>query len=123
MLKKADIALFISLLLFAVLFIFIFDFTNINGGSVAVSLEGMRYGSYPLDKDTIIDIKSKEGIYLNSLEIKNSKARMIHASCPDGYCIKQGEISHSHDTIVCLPNKIIVEVINGSKNKVDAVSQ
>ena len=36
---------------------------------------------------------------------------MKEADCPDGYCKEQGRISGQKQTIVCLPHKLVVEVI------------
>ena len=35
----------------------------------------------------------------------------------DGYCMEQGHISHSHQTLVCLPHKLVVEISNASENE------
>ena len=46
---------------------------------------------------------------------------MEHADCPDGLCIKQGKITKGGRSIVCLPNKVIVEII-GKGGGADAVA-
>lgn len=49
----------------------------------------------------------------NLIEIGDGKVRVIEADCPDKLDVKQGWISKPGETIVCLPNKLVIE-INGS---------
>ena len=35
---------------------------------------------------------------------------MISADCPDHLCVKQGKISADGEMIVCLPNKVTVQI-------------
>ncbi len=43
-------------------------------------------------------------------EIHDGKADVTEADCPDKLCVHQKAISKTHETIVCLPNKVVVEV-------------
>ena len=45
------------------------------------------------------------------IRIEDGQAYMEEADCPDGYCMEQGGISGQKQTIVCLPHKLVVEVI------------
>ena len=49
----------------------------------------------------------------NVCEIKDGKAYMLSADCPDHLCMKQKSIDEKGGTIVCLPNKVVIE---GNKN-------
>lgn len=46
----------------------------------------------------------------NIIELGNDQVRVIEADCPDKIDVKQGYISKIGETIVCLPNKMVVEV-------------
>ena len=48
---------------------------------------------------------------------------MKEADCPDHLCMKQGEISHKGETIVCLPNRVVIEVESNQDSEFDAVAQ
>ena len=39
---------------------------------------------------------------------------MISADCPDKLCVHQHAISANGETIVCLPNKVVAEVKDGT---------
>lgn len=118
--KKSDIVLIIFLCIFAFSFIFIFDFSKKNGTKVIVNVDGKIYKTLPIDNNTDLNILSKDGKVINVLKINNNKVNMEYATCKDGLCLKQGEIHNTNETIVCLPNKVVVE-INNDENLFDAV--
>ncbi|MFB0971578.1 MAG: NusG domain II-containing protein [Tissierellia bacterium] len=47
----------------------------------------------------------------NLLEFSKDGVRSIEATCPDQIDVKQGFIYNSGETIVCLPNRMVVEII------------
>lgn len=78
-----------------------------TGDSVVVTVDGRVEGEYSLSLDGEYDLNGGT----NRLEIKNGKARMIKADCPDSICIKQGRVSRTGECITCLPNRVVVEVV------------
>ncbi len=73
-------------------------------GSIRITVDGKEYGTYSLAKDQTIKINDT-----NVCEIKNGKAHMLSAECPDHLCMKQKAIDEKGGTIVCLPNKVVIE--------------
>ena len=73
-------------------------------GSIRITVDGGEYGTYSLAKDQTIKINDT-----NVCEIKDGKAHMISAECPDHLCMKQKAIDEKGGTIVCLPNKVVIE--------------
>jgi len=55
-----------------------------------------------------IEIPGIRGVCI--LVIKDGKADMISAECPDHICVHHAPISHKGETIVCLPNRVVVEI-------------
>ncbi len=53
-----------------------------------------------------------------TLEVKDKKIRVLDEVSPKHLCSKQGYISNSYESIICLPNKIVVKIDN---NDIDAV--
>ena len=88
-----------------------------KNAQVVVFVDGTETGRYLLAQDEEILIKGTKGD--NLLVIKNGKAWVEEAECPDKLCVHTGKISRNGETIVCLPNKIVVEVVNGEKNEID----
>lgn len=55
-----------------------------------------------------IPVETKYGY--NLVEIGDERVRVIEADCPDKIDVKQGYISRIGETIVCLPNHLVVEI-------------
>ncbi|NCB91225.1 MAG: NusG domain II-containing protein [Clostridia bacterium] len=90
-----------------------------DADQVRITVDGETYGIYSLEEDQEIEIQH-EGNH-NKIRIESGKAYMEEADCPDEYCIDQGEIHTRTQTIVCLPHKLVVEVINENDKKEEAI--
>lgn len=77
--------------------------------TVTVMQNGKLYCTKPLNTDCEFTVGNT-----NTVTVKNGYVYMSAADCPDKLCIKQGKISDSSKKIICLPNKIIVEVTKNS---------
>ena len=119
-LKKADIALIVLLFIFACSFYFIFNGRGDPGLYVTVRVGGAAYERLSISEDAELEIRLADGRHSNTLEIKDGKAAMIHADCPDGLCLKHGQIERAGEIIACLPNRVIIEV-SGADSEYDAV--
>ena len=86
--------------------------------TVTVKVDGKVTGTYPLAKDQKIRINGGTNI----LTIKNGKAKMTDADCPDQLCVHQKAASKNHESIICLPNKVVVEVDGSEESEFDAVA-
>ena len=87
-----------------------------NGTFVQVSVSGKIVETYSLDKDAtyIIDGKDKGK---NILVIRDGKAFISEANCPDKLCVKQGGVSKVGQSLICLPNRVVVEVVHDRKEQ------
>lgn len=121
--KKGDFVLLFAVLGVAALLALtgLFREKKEEGASVRVFVDGTEVGTYALSTDRTIEIKGVRGT--NVLRIENGVAFMEKASCPDFYCIQQGKISKTGEKIICLPNKIVVEVTGAAVSDLDAVVQ
>lgn len=79
-------------------------FRKYNYAEIRITVNGEEYGVYSLAEDQVIEINDT-----NICEIKDGSVRMIHATCPDKLCMKQNPIDSSGGTIICLPNKVMIE--------------
>lgn len=91
------------------------------GNKVTVYSEKEKIASYSLSEEVDILLKSSKG-GTNRLVIKDGEASVIEASCPDQLCIHQKSINKSGETIVCLPNQLVVEVIGGERSELDSIA-
>lgn len=80
-----------------------------KGGDCAVVLiDGKETARFPLSADTEYVIESESGT--NTLVIKDGKASVTFADCPDGICVEHAPISKVGETIVCLPHSVVVAI-------------
>ena len=49
----------------------------------------------------------------NTVVVEGGRVRVSQADCPDQVCVNQGWISDGTVPIVCLPHKLIVEIVGG----------
>ena len=121
--KKKDIILGIGIIAAALLMLLVLQINRgEEGNRIQVILDGKIYGTYSLEKNQVIEIE--EGSFYNKIRVEDGKAYMEEANCPDGYCEEQGKISRHTQTIVCLPHKLVVEVLesdNGKKENEDEI--
>lgn len=92
-----------------------------SGSEIRITVDGQLYGTYALNENREISIEL-DGKTANVVVIENGAAYMREADCPDGLCMRQGAISRDKQTIVCLPHKLVVEVIGGKEQKYDSIS-
>ena len=92
-----------------------------HNADAVVTINGEHYGRYSLATDRIEKIELPDGSY-NMLEIKDGKADITEASCPDGICVNHRAVSKQSQSIVCLPNKVVVEIESGEEAELDAVT-
>lgn len=102
--KILTIIFAIALIAFAVIKIFF----RSEGEKVLITVDGKKYGTYSLYKDTSFDIINEYGI--NTVLIKQGKVSISYADCPDLICVKHAAISTTDETICCLPHRLVVEI-------------
>lgn len=107
--KKKDLILICSVLVLAAAFWLVPRAVGLFGNSkeqkLRITVSGEEYGSYSLEEDQVIKVGDT-----NVCEIKDKKVSMISADCPDQLCIHQRTIQLQGETIVCLPNKVVLEI-------------
>ena len=108
---KNDLILIASLLVILSLVGLAFYFLRGEGDTVTVEIDGKPYGTYALSEDRTVEIRTGEGgEALNLLVIKDGKAFVETATCPDGICAAHKPIFREGESIVCLPHRVVVIV-------------
>lgn len=89
---------------------------------VEISSENKLYKKIPLGSNTNEKITLKNKLGYNEIEISNGSVRILDADCPDKICIKDGAIREPGQILVCLPNKVVVEITGEKTQENDEVS-
>lgn len=92
--------------------------TKEEGACVIVRVDGKQVATYSLLEDGEYSLNGGTNI----LCIRNGKAYLTDADCPDHLCVKQGKIDQTGETITCLPNRLTVTVYGAEDSEVDLVS-
>ena len=113
---KRDIILVLSMVIIAAAAFLIINFAVKKDGSYAViKVDGNVIKTLDLNSgETTIEVNGYQG-GVNKVVINDGKVSMTEADCPDELCVKTGKISRVGETIVCPPDRVVVE-IKGSQD-------
>ena len=116
--KKRDIVLICSVIVFAGIIYFIGAWKDqAEGDKAVITVDGKQYGTYNLNQNQQIEIENKYG--QNRITICHGVVFMEEADCPDQYCVGQGKIHKNGEQLVCLPHKLVVEVQASAEGEQD----
>lgn len=120
--RKNDYLLLLFIMLFTFLAFLIRENVNLNNSFLIIKLGSKIVNTVPLtQKEAIFSLKTKHGLV--KIEIKEKKARIISSPCKNKLCIKQGFISKPGETIVCLPEKVLLTIKNNSEKGTQTTSK
>ncbi len=114
MMKKNDCLLIFFVVFISIVLYLIISLFSKSGDTAIITVNGEIYCEKKLSENSKIDINGT-----NAAVIENGEIYMTSATCPDKLCIRHGKISDSSEKIICLPNKIVIEVTK--KSEIDAV--
>lgn len=116
MLNKRDVVIIVAAILLAVSFFAIRFAAKGDEGArfVKITVDGSEPEIYPLEDKTVT---IERGGLINVIQITENGVKMADANCKNHDCIKQGEVTPENcgtramgRLIVCLPNKVTVEL-------------
>lgn len=119
--KKDIIAVGIMILL-GLIVLLVVMLTQKKGEMVTVDVSGQRIVAFPLEEEREYVIQGANG-GTNTLIIKDGYAWLKDASCPDGLCIHMGKIHNSSQSIICLPNEVVVGIDSDVTTDIDIIVQ
>lgn len=92
------------------------------GQSVRITVNDDEYAVYSLAEECTLSIPGYHGGEC-LLSIADGAADVISADCPDKICVHHSPISQPGECIICLPNRVIVEVVGASRSGPDDLSE
>ena len=129
--RKADIILFIVLVAVGLAASAALSMSRMDAGDgakVIIESGGSLYATYPLAEDRVVIVPapkqgkvdapapdpdkpaSEQYDFYNVVTISGGKVSVTEASCQNQVCVKHGTISMTGETIVCLPNRLVVRI-------------
>lgn len=115
--NKSDKLLVVILIPILLVILLVFKLTAVSTNKVAyVYYENEIVKTIDLNEEKEYDVKGYNGIV--KIKAGNGKIKVVEETSKNHLCSKQGYISESYETIVCLPNKIVIKI--ASNDDLDA---
>lgn len=120
--RKLDLLILSLILLLCIPFVIkgILNKFEPNGRSRIAEIyhENIKTSEIDLREDGIFPILSGKML----IEVKSGRLRVIESDCPNHLCMKMGPISSEDQTIICIPNKVLITIKGDDKRDVDSVT-
>lgn len=117
--KKNDLMLAMGVILSAMIIFLIRTYIGTeSSGYVTVRQDGEILATYDLLEEGTYELNGGT----NTIVIKDGKVDMVEANCPDHLCVHQKAISKNKESIICLPNQLIVQIVSQDEAELDAVT-
>ena len=118
---KNDIILAVIVIVVAAVGLLLLNIFKTEGSFAVIKIDGIETERYPLSVNTEVVIETGDN-GRNTLVIEDNKAFMKDANCPDKICEGHSKISYKGETIVCLPHKVVIEIVaDETTDELDAV--
>lgn len=115
--NKNDLKLVGVLLIIISIFFIMINITKKEGKTAVVYYEDKEILKIDLNTNKEYTVKGYLGDVV--LEVKNNKIRVKEENSYNHICSKEGYISESGKSLICLPNKIIIKI--DGKSEIDGV--
>lgn len=107
--NKSDIILLVILIAVAVVAMLAFRIKKTEGYSIEIIHSGEVIHTMSLEKDDTYVFKTEAGT--NTIVVRDGEAYVIDADCPDKICEEYKPVSRVGESIICLPHKLVVQVV------------
>lgn len=91
-----------------------------KGNIVNIVVNGNELVRADINIDKKFSVKGVLGV--TEIEIKSGKVRVIDSPCGNKTCVKTGWIDKPYQSIICIPNRVVVEIISDNK-EIDAITR
>jgi hypothetical protein len=121
MLTRYDTFLIIGLLIVALLGLGAVRYRAGGTHTVSVQVNGEEVVRAPLAEDRHLSVDGPLG--RTEIEIKGERVRVVNSPCRRKICVHTGWIHKSYQTIICVPNRVVIDLMGGKgKDGLDGVT-
>ncbi len=99
--------------LFIVLCLFHSLWLSAPATQLRIRLGNTIYGDYSLQQNKILTIYGHMG--KAKIEIADGKVRFLQAPCNNQFCVHQGWLKLAGQSVICLPNRLSLELLGATK--------
>lgn len=112
-----------AVILAAAAAVFFFQVKNRTSGTVYAIVEQDSKELMRLPLSESGEYRISNGDSYNVIEITEGGVRMKEADCPDQICVSHRQISRDGESIICLPNQVVVTIQSSNSSEIDGVAQ
>lgn len=114
--KKGDIIIYFFLFVFFFFAIkYALDMKIVKGNKIEIYVDNQLKYVYPLEenkKEYFVDT-NLGGV---DIQVEKMKVRVTSSNSPLKICVKQGWISNVGDTIIGIPDRLLIKIVGDKKN-------
>jgi len=121
-LTRSDVMVILLVLLAGIVLSVRFWFPKGQGTEVVVYVDNQVRYRFPLTEEGDFKLQGRLGPM--TLRLSGGKARITASTCPLKLCMKMGSISRPGQSLVCLPNRVVISIVGKSHTKtIDLITQ
>ncbi|MBR1597490.1 MAG: NusG domain II-containing protein [Lachnospiraceae bacterium] len=87
-------------------------------GDQVIITSGEAKETYSLNESRTIRVSCESGGY-NTVVIRNGMVWVEEADCKNQICVNHKPVSKNHESIVCIPHKLFIDVKSSRNNDID----
>ncbi len=86
----------------------VLSWKNKDDNSYRILLDDREIARGSLEQDTTLTIEVENGIAI--VQVIKGRIRISENSCSHGFCMRMGRTDKASKPLICIPNKLVVEV-------------
>ena len=117
--KPFDLILIVSLMLASFSPLLFFVNRHTTGHFAQLRVNNKLIKEFDLNKDQVFNYFDKRDGDQNKITVRDGKIAIVDANCTDQICVRKGFISKTGQTIVCLPHRLVIEIMPINEKQTD----
>jgi len=117
--KIGDLVIIAAVVIFILLFFYRNVLSKPAGRRVEITAQAYE-NTFFLDEDRVVEVEGPLGI--TEVVISEGEVWVRSSPCREKICIKMGRVKRVSEQVVCIPNRVVVEVV-GENGRVDGVTR
>lgn len=123
LLKKGDYILLAVILCVCTISFLVINYFLPFGSEAVISVDNQIVNVMKLSENDKYDVKINNDV-TNTVVVENGYVYVEYANCPDKICQNHKKIRRKGESIVCLPNKVVVTIDSKNSNdEIDGVAK
>ena len=119
--KKSDLILALAAIIAAAGIWLFYSAGAEKGLTAVVTVDGEVKAEFPLDESEAMGTGIHTELGFNFVHVEYGQVWITEADCRDQICVNHKRIEKVGETIVCLPHKMVVEVVGEGEAEADVV--